>query len=315
MPERMGRVSALAAGLLLAAAVPPAAALAGKAEECLQVLGSPALPLGGKKIKCVDNDPACDVDPTVGVCRVPVGVCLNATDPTGRCAPRDLDSYLVANVQPDTDARHVFEFMTLQDAVSSMALPADSDDVDECVDPIEMWLPLEVKIGKKKAAYKKTKLTVSATVHAQDATTDVDALPIQCVPAPGSDPCDQVTSTLQHLEKHVFAPTCSRQTCHSGPQSDHSLSLIEGESHLNLVGIMPDNLQARLAGKLRVAAGDPGRSFLLDKLRGDLLENEGEPMPRGLKKITNGEIALVEAWIAAGAPAAGFVEGDACGNP
>jgi hypothetical protein len=315
MPERMGRVSAAVAGLLLMALAPSDAARASKAAECLQVLTSPALAPGAKKIKCVDNDPACDVDPTVGVCRIEVGVCVNATDPSGRCTPRDLDAYLVANVQPDTDARHVFEFMALQDAVNSMALPADSDDVDQCVDPIEMWLPLEVKIGKKSAAYKKFKQTVHATVHAQDATTDVDALPIQCVPAPGSSPCDQVTSTLQHLEKHVFAPTCSRQTCHSGPQSDHSLTLVEGEAHLNLVGIMPDNLQARLAGKLRVAAGDPGNSFLLDKLRGDLLENEGERMPRGLNKISNGEIALVEAWIAAGAPATGFVEGDACGNP
>jgi hypothetical protein len=328
MAERMGRVSALLASpapagravrfflaLALALSGSPETARASKVLECLHALTSPALAPGAKKIKCVDNDPACDVDPAVGVCRIQVGACVNTMDASGRCTPRDLDSYLVANVQPDTDARHVFEFMALQDAVNSMALPADPEDVDQCVGPIEMWLPLEVKIGKKSAAYKKSKQTVKATVHAQDATTDADALPIQCVPAPGSDPCDQVTSTLQHLEKHVFAPTCSRQTCHSGPQSDHSLSLIEGESHLNLVGIMPDNLQARLAGKLRVAAGDLGRSFILDKLRGDLLENEGDRMPRGLAKIPNGKIALVEAWIAAGAPATGFVDGDACGTP
>ena len=72
---------------------------------------------------------------------------------------------------------------------------------------------------------------------------------------------------------------------------------------------------ARLAGKLRVDPGNPGNSFILDKLRGDLLENEGERMPRGLPKIPAREIALVEAWIAAGAPATGFVDGIGCQAP
>jgi hypothetical protein len=308
----MGRVSALVAGLALAAAAPPHAARADKASECLQVITAPALAPGAKQIKCVDNDPACDVDATVGVCRIEVGVCVNATDPAGRCAPRELESFEVANVQPDTDARHVFEFMTLQDAVNSMALPADAGDVDACVGPVEMWLPLEVKIGKKGAAYKKFKQTVHGTVAGIDGAHDVDTLPIQCVPAPGADPCAQVTSTLEHLEQHVFAPTCSRDTCHSGPQSDHSLTLLPGEAHLNLVGVMPDNLQARLAGKLRVDPGHPENSFLLDKLKGELGENEGQRMPRGLGKVPAREIALVEAWIAAGAPATGYVAGIGC---
>jgi hypothetical protein len=311
MAERMGRVSALLAGLSLAAAAPPQPALAQKAFECLQQITSPALAPGAKKIKCVDNT-ACDVDPAVGVCRVEVGVCVNVTDPTGRCAPHELDNYEVANVQPDTDARHVFEFMTLQDTVESMVIPAGADDVDQCVDAVQMWLPLEVKIGKKGAAYKKFKQTVHATVRGTEGARDDDSLAIQCVPAPGSNPCAQVGSTMEHLEQHVFAPTCSRDTCHTGPQSDHTLSLLPGEAHTDLVGVMPDNLVARAAGKLRVDPGNPGNSFLLDKLRGTLIENEGERMPRGLPKVPAKEIALVEAWIAAGAPATGYVAGIGC---
>jgi hypothetical protein len=315
MSDAMGRVSALLAALGVAAAAASPEARAAKADECLSVITAPALAPGAKKIRCVDNDPACDVDPTVGVCRVEIGVCVNATDPTGRCAPRELETYEVANVQPDTDPRHVFEFMTLQDAVNSMALPADPNETDECVDGIEMWLPLEVKIGKKGAAYKKFKQTVHGTVFGPDSARDDDSLTIQCVPAPGSDPCAQVASTLEQLEEQVFFPTCSRDTCHSGPQSDHSLTLLPGDAYTNLVGIMPDNLVARLAGKLRVDPGHPENSFLLDKLRGELAEDEGERMPRGLGKVPAKEIALVEAWIAAGAPETGFVSGIGCQAP
>jgi hypothetical protein len=315
MSEPMGRVPALLAALCVAAAAAPGAARAAKADECLQVITSPALAPGASKIKCVDNDPACDVDPAVGVCRIEVGVCVNATDPTGRCAPRELEEYEVANVQPDTDPRHVFEFMTLQDAVNSMALPADPNETDECIGPIEMWLPLDVKIGKKGAAYRKFKQTVRGTVVGPDSARDDDSIVIQCVPAPGSDPCAEIASTLEQLEQQVFFPTCSRDTCHSGPQSDHTLTLLPGEAHGNLVGVMPDNLTARVAGKLRVDPGNPGNSYILDKLRGDLAVNEGERMPRGLPKIPGKEIALVEAWIAAGAPATGYVTGIGCQAP
>ena len=34
-----------------------------------------------RDIRCIDNDPACDEDPTPGVCGFHVGVCLNVSDP------------------------------------------------------------------------------------------------------------------------------------------------------------------------------------------------------------------------------------------
>jgi hypothetical protein len=90
---------------------------------------------------------------------------------------------------------------------------------------------------------------------------------------------------------------------------------LPGESYAFLVGVQPDNLPARMAGKLRVDPGDPENSFLLDKLRGTLAPDEGERMPRALAKLPAREIALVEAWIAAGAPAAGFVPELGCQGP
>lgn len=306
---------ALLAALALALAA-PGAAEAAAADECLHGFAGGAVPTVGKqRIRCVDGDPACDDEPLPGVCRIDVGVCLNRTDPSGRCAGRDLESYLVDNVQPDTDPRHIFEFQALQDLVNSVGLPLAAAESDECLGPVAMLLPLEVRIKKGGARYAPSKQKLHGTVRGLEGEQDDDKLPLQCVPASGSDPCAGVTSTLDHLERHVFAPTCSRDTCHSGPQSQHSLSLLPGESYAFLVGVQPDNLPARMAGKLRVDPGNPDNSFLLDKLRGTLAVNEGERMPRSLPRLPAREIALVEAWIAAGAPAAGFVPGLGCQAP
>jgi hypothetical protein len=304
----------VAALLLLLGAAAPAAAQ-GKEDECLHGFTATGLaPTGKPRIRCVDNDPSCDGDPTPGVCLLEVGVCLNRTDPQGRCAPQELEAYEIENVQPDSEPLHDFEFQTLQDLVNNLSIPLNPTDLDECPGTVAMVLPLDVRLRKGGAAFRKFKKTIRATVQGPGAR-DEDALPLRCLPAPGTSPCDDATSTLDLLERHVFAPTCSRDTCHSGPQSDHTLSLLSGEAHENLVGVEPDNLTPRLAGKLRVDPGNPDNSFLLDKLRGTLLPDEGERMPRTLPKIPAKEIALIEAWIAAGAPATGFVPGLGCQGP
>ncbi len=311
-PNPRALLAAALAGALLGAAP----SRAGQTEECLHAFTAAALPASGKaRIRCVDNDAACDADPAPGVCQIPVGVCLNRTDASGRCAPRELDAYVIQNVQPDTEPLHDFEFQTLEDTVASMGVPVDADELDVCVGPVAMVLHLGVRVGAKGASYAKGKEKLVGTVRSPEGQEDADTLPLSCLPAKGSDPCDDATSTVDFLERRVFAPTCSRDTCHVGPQSDHTLSLLPGEAHLNLVGVQPDNVTARMAGKLRVDPGDPDNSFLLDKLRGTLDPDEGERMPRGLPKISKKEIALLEAWIEAGAPAVGFVDGPGCQGP
>ena len=64
----------------------------------------------------------------------------------------------------------------------------------------------------------------------------------------------------------------------------------------------PSNPGARTAGKLRVAPGDTTRSFLLDKLSGNLAPDEGSPMPLAGNRLPATSIDLVQRWIAAGAP-------------
>ena len=90
------------------------------------------------------------------------------------------------------------------------------------------------------------------------------------------------------------------------------MSLAPGEAYANLVGVSPTNLTAQNAGKLRVDPGNPGNSFILDKLRGDLDPGEGERMPFGLRPLHALNIQLIEEWIAAGAPETGFVAAVGC---
>ena len=135
---------------------------------------------------------------------------------------------------------------------------------------------------------------------------------MKCLPAKGSDPCEGVTSTLDQIERHVFTG-CTRDTCHNAPGGGHTLTLLPGEAYANLVGVTPNSGVAAAAGKLRVDPGSPDTSFLLDKLRGTLVAGEGARMPRDLPKLPpEKKIQLIEAWIAAGAPATGFVDGIGC---
>jgi hypothetical protein len=319
----MGRLPALAVCLLAAASGPPAPAAAqlvrgggARARDCLAEFAAAAAG-GTRRIRCVDNDPACDADAALGACRFEVGVCLNASDPElPGCAPGDLESYLVENVQPDTDPRHVFEFQALQDAVDLLGLPLGPADTDACTGAVAMRLPLEVRIRRGGARYRKLARTLRASARGPGGVADEDALPMACLPAKGADPCSGITSTLDQIERHVFeGEGCSRQTCHNAPQSPHGLALLPGETFAALVGVEPANVSARLAGKLRVDPGRPANSYLVDKLRGRLSSDEGARMPKDLPALPEREIRLVEAWIEAGAPAAGFVGELGCPGP
>ncbi len=133
-----------------------------------------------------------------------------------------------------------------------------------------------------------------------------------CVPEKDTTPCDGITSTFEQLQRQVFTPTCAIPTCHNVAQAEHQLSLSPGEAYANLVGVPPANSVAAGAGFLRVAPGNPDNSFILKKLRGDLVDGEGERMPRDLKPLHHLHVQLLEEWILAGAPETGFTGSFGC---
>jgi hypothetical protein len=308
-------IARLLALVLVAAASTLAATPGGgsPATDCLaEFAGTPANrpAMRPRDIRCVDGDPTCDDAPAPGVCGFHVGVCLNVTDPAlPACAPADLEGYAVENEQPDTNPRHDFDLQGLEDELVFLTLPVAASQQNVCTAnvPMSVYLPV----------WRKGKKTIRATLTgASAATVDFDKMKLICLPAENASPCDTVSSTFDQIERTIFTPTsCGRSTCHNVAQEPHDMSLAPGEAYANLVGVPPANLTARNAGKLRVDPGNPGNSFILDKLHGTLAVGEGDPMPLQLKRLPSNAIALVEEWIAAGAPATGFVAPSGCPGP
>jgi len=271
-----------------------------------------------RDIRCIDNDPTCDDDPTPGVCGFHVGVCLNVTDPgLPACGPADLEEYAVENAQPDTNPRHDFDFQGLEDELTFLTLPVAVDQTNICTSNVPMSVYLPVRFKKASAGWKKGKKIIRTTlIGADPSVVDEDKMKLTCLPAENTSPCDTVTSTFDQIQKTIFTPTsCARSTCHNVRQDPHDMSLSPGEAYANLVGVPPANFAANAAGKLRVDPGHPENSFILDKLRGDLEISEGEPMPFQLRRLPSAAIQLIEEWIVAGAPDTGFVAPAGCEGP
>lgn len=87
--------------------------------------------------------------------------------------------------------------------------------------------------------------------------------------------------------------------CHLTGSASADLSLQPGTAYDDLVGVA--STQSDLA---RVEPGEPEASYLLHKLRGTHLDvgGSGAQMPLGGGSVPDETLALVEAWIAAGAP-------------
>jgi hypothetical protein len=108
------------------------------------------------------------------------------------------------------------------------------------------------------------------------------------------------TATLAFIQDTIFTPRCAVASCHDSAVQSGDLVLESGSSYAELVGVAPDVDVARDAGLLRVDPGVPENSFLLIKLQDPPLIY-GSPMPLVGDPLSADEIALIRAWIAAGA--------------
>jgi hypothetical protein len=109
--------------------------------------------------------------------------------------------------------------------------------------------------------------------------------------------------TLHVIQDRIFNRRgCATSTCH-GAFNTSGLDLRPGSAYWNLIDVAATNPAAAAAGKKRVVPGDPQASFLSQKLHGLLTASEGVRMPSVGRVLTPVELALVDEWIAAGAPA------------
>ena len=99
--------------------------------------------------------------------------------------------------------------------------------------------------------------------------------------------------TLASLQQNVFTPACTG--CHAGASAPQGLRLDAANSYAMLVGVP----SVEVPGPLRVAPGNPGASYLVQKLEGNAAV--GARMPLGGPFLDAATIAVVRQWIAAGA--------------
>ena len=99
--------------------------------------------------------------------------------------------------------------------------------------------------------------------------------------------------TLASIQANVFNPSCI--VCHSGATAPQGLRLDSANSYTSLVGMR----STEVGSLLRVAPGDPDRSYLIHKLEGTA--SVGAQMPFGGPAIPQATIDFVRQWITDGA--------------
>jgi len=85
--------------------------------------------------------------------------------------------------------------------------------------------------------------------------------------------------------------------CHSGPTPSRGLSLVDIKSSIGVVA-------AGCSGKLRIAPGQSAHSYIVDKIKGAAQDGgcfSGRQMPLNRPALAASEIAIISAWIDAGA--------------
>lgn len=115
-------------------------------------------------------------------------------------------------------------------------------------------------------------------------------------PAPASG--GGAAFTFSQIQREIFTPTCAKAGCHNADTAQEGLVLEAGRSYGLLVGRAASE-QGSLA---RVEPGNPERSYMILKLRGDP-SISGQRMPQdGPPYLTPDQIEGIAGWIRAGAP-------------
>lgn len=121
-------------------------------------------------------------------------------------------------------------------------------------------------------------------------------------PFPDAGDC-KVEPTLSSLKATYFANSCAFSGCHLGSRAEGKLDLTRADLHAILVGVVADDEVAGPRGKLRVVAGDPAASFMVQKVEGTQAADEGGIMPDQTDEIIDPDcsVAALKQWIADGA--------------
>jgi len=137
-------------------------------------------------------------------------------------------------------------------------------------------------------------LAMAAGACSGDSPTSPTSAP---TPAPATGPTS-TAPTLSAIQTQIFDAACT--TCHTEVDRDPAsrLNLRAGSAFAALVNV-PSVGQP---GATRVVPGNPNNSYLVQKLEG-ASGIAGLRMPRnGPPFLTDAQVQMIRAWIAAGAP-------------
>jgi hypothetical protein len=110
---------------------------------------------------------------------------------------------------------------------------------------------------------------------------------------PGTDNGSTLTPDLQSIQDNVFTPICT--ACHAGAAAPLGLRLDEASTFAMLVNAP----SVEVPSILRVSPGNPGASYLIQKLEGNAAV--GGRMPLNQPPLPQATINVIRQWIADGA--------------
>ncbi|MFQ5526099.1 MAG: hypothetical protein ACE5GX_07520 [Thermoanaerobaculia bacterium] len=137
--------------------------------------------------------------------------------------------------------------------------------------------------------------TLALCVDLVEVKKDLKSLP-DCVDQPDEPEPEPEAVTLTQLQTSLFTPTCAVAGCHSAGTARAGLVLEAGRTFGETVNV----LSSQLPQFDIIEPGDPERSYLVKKLRGDA-DISGDQMPEGGPFLSEERIAEVISWVNAGA--------------
>jgi hypothetical protein len=115
------------------------------------------------------------------------------------------------------------------------------------------------------------------------------------IPVTGEGTPRQASVSYASQIQPIFTSNCATAGCHSGPNPAGNLSLTQGHSYGNLVGVTSRDF----APALRIAPNDPGASVLYNKVANTNFF--GRTMPPGTTGLPSSQVDLIRTWILEGA--------------
>ncbi|HBL27172.1 MAG TPA: hypothetical protein DD490_10090 [Acidobacteria bacterium] len=115
---------------------------------------------------------------------------------------------------------------------------------------------------------------------------------------PSEEPGGGTAFPFTRIQAEIFTPNCATAGCHDAASGSAGLVLAAGRSYGEIVG-RPATGRPSMN---RIEPGDPNRSYLVKKLRGDA-DITGDRMPLGRPGgLPQAQIDGLVAWVRAGAP-------------